>query len=99
LKSRISGDSWKNQGLGLAISARTYIQNFILKFESRFGNELKPIKTPMSEGNHPEIYDTSMCTEEDSAIYRSMIGFCIWIIVIERLDIAYAISTKIRFNV
>jgi Reverse transcriptase (RNA-dependent DNA polymerase) len=35
------GDSWKNQGLGLAISARTYIQNIIPKFESFFGKELK----------------------------------------------------------
>ena len=31
------GKSWKNQGLGLAICARTYIQNFIPKFESLFG--------------------------------------------------------------
>jgi hypothetical protein len=28
-------DSWKNQGLGLAISARTYIKNVIPKFENR----------------------------------------------------------------
>jgi hypothetical protein len=46
-------NAWKNQGLGLAISARTYIQNVIPKFENLFGKELKPIKTPMSEGYHP----------------------------------------------
>jgi hypothetical protein len=28
------GEAWKNQGLGLALSARTYIQNVIPKFES-----------------------------------------------------------------
>jgi hypothetical protein len=44
------GDLWKNQGLGLAISARTYIQNAISKFENLFGKELKPIKTSMSKG-------------------------------------------------
>ena len=48
------GDSWKNQGLRLAISARTYIQNVIPKLESLFGKEFKPINTPMSEGYHPE---------------------------------------------
>ena len=32
----ILGDAWKNQGLGLAISAKTYIQNVIPKFESLF---------------------------------------------------------------
>jgi Reverse transcriptase (RNA-dependent DNA polymerase) len=30
------GDAWKNQGLGLAISARTYIQSVISKFENLF---------------------------------------------------------------
>ena len=27
------GESWKNQGLGLALSTKTYIQNAIPKFE------------------------------------------------------------------
>ena len=69
------GDLWKNQGLGLAITARTYIQNVILKFESIFGKELKAIKTPMSEGYHPEVDDTPICTEEDSA--KCMINHCV----------------------
>jgi hypothetical protein len=58
------GESWKNQGLGLAISAKTYIQN----------------------------------TEDDSAKYRSIIGCCIWIIVLGRFDIAYATSATSKFN-
>jgi hypothetical protein len=41
---------WKNQGLILTISTMIYIQNVIPKFEGLFGNEFKPIKTPMSEG-------------------------------------------------
>jgi hypothetical protein len=52
------GEAWKNQELGLAISPKTYIQNFIPKFESLFGKEFKPIKTPMSEGYHPEVDDS-----------------------------------------
>jgi hypothetical protein len=43
-------NSWKNQGIGLAISARNYIQNIVPKFESIFVRDLKPIKTLMSEG-------------------------------------------------
>jgi hypothetical protein len=35
------GDAWNNQGLGLALSARTYIQNVIPKFESLCGKEFK----------------------------------------------------------
>jgi hypothetical protein len=68
------GETWKNQGLGLALSEKTYIQNVIPKFEDLFGKEFKPIKTPMSEGYHPEIDDSPLCTEDDSAKYRSIIG-------------------------
>jgi hypothetical protein len=51
------GETWKNQGLGLALSPKTYIQDVIPKFEGRFDKEFKPNKTPMSEGYHPEIDD------------------------------------------
>jgi hypothetical protein len=50
-------EAWKNQGLGLDLSARTYIQNVIPKFESLCGKESKPVKAPMSEGYHPETDD------------------------------------------
>jgi hypothetical protein len=68
------GEACKNQGLGLALSAKTYIQNIIPKFEGLFGKEFKPIKTPMSEGYHPEVDDSPLCTEDDSAKDRSIIG-------------------------
>jgi hypothetical protein len=92
------GDTWKNHGLGLAFSARMYIQNVIPKFENLLGRTLKFIKTPMSEGYHPGIDDTPLCTKEDSAKYRSIIGCCIWIIVLGRFEIAYATSAMSRFN-
>jgi hypothetical protein len=93
------GEAWKNQGLGLAISAKIYIQNVIPKFEDLFGKEFKPIKTPMSEGYHLEIDDSPLCTEDDSAKYRSIIvGCCMWIIVLGRFDIAYSASAMSRFN-
>jgi hypothetical protein len=72
------GEAWKNQGLGLALSARTYIQNVIPKFESLYEKEFKPLKTLMSEGYHPEKDDSPLCIEDDSAKYRSMIGCCVW---------------------
>jgi hypothetical protein len=52
----------------------------------------------MSEGYHPEVDDTPLWPEEDSAKYRSIIGCCIWIIVLGRFDIAYATSAMSRFN-
>jgi hypothetical protein len=91
-------DAGKNQGLGLTISARKYMQNVMTKFESLFGKELKPVKTPMNEGYHPEVDDTPLCTGEDSAKYISIIVCCIWIIVLGRFHIAYATSAMSRFN-
>jgi hypothetical protein len=92
------GEAWKNQGLGLAISAMNYIQNVIPKFEGLFAKEFKAIKTLMSEGYHPEIDDSPLCTEDDSAKDRLIIGCCIWIIVLGRFYIAYATSAMSRFN-
>jgi hypothetical protein len=88
------GESWKNQGVVLSLSAKTYIQNVIPKFEGLFGKEFKPIKTSMSERYryHPEIDDSPQFTEDDYDKYRSIIGGCIWIIVIGRFDMEYATS-------
>jgi hypothetical protein len=59
---------------------------------------LKHIKTPMSEGYHPEVDDTPMCMENDSSKYRSIIGCFILMIVLGRFGIAYATSVMSRFN-
>jgi hypothetical protein len=91
-------ETWKNQGLGLAISEMIYIQNFIPKFEVIFSKELKLIKTLMSEGYHPVVDDSLLCKDENSAKYRSVIGGCIWIILLVRFVIADATSTMSRFN-
>jgi hypothetical protein len=53
----------------------------------------------MNEGYHPEIDDLLLCTEYESPKYRSIIGCCIWIIVLGRFDIAYATSAMSSFNI
>jgi hypothetical protein len=72
------GKAWNNQRLALrlALSAKTYIQKVIPKFEGLFGKEFKAIKTSMSEGYHPKVDDSPLCNEDDSAKYRSIIGCC-----------------------
>jgi hypothetical protein len=52
----------------------------------------------MSEGYHPEVDDSPLCTEDESAKYRSIIGCCIWITVLGRFDLSYATSAMSRFN-
>jgi hypothetical protein len=58
---------------------------------------LSPSRHPC-EGYHPEVDDSALCTEDDSAKYRLIIGCCIWIIVLGIFDIAYATSAMSRFN-
>jgi hypothetical protein len=48
----------------------------------------------MSEGYHPEIDHSPLFTGDNIAKYRSIIGCCIWIIVLGRFYIAYATSVE-----
>jgi hypothetical protein len=43
------GEAWKNQGLILALSAKTYIQNVILKFEGLLAKSLRPSRHPSAK--------------------------------------------------
>jgi hypothetical protein len=40
------GEAWKNQGLGLALSEKNYIQSVIPKFEVFLGKNLSPSRHP-----------------------------------------------------
>jgi hypothetical protein len=53
----------------------------------------------MSKGYHPEVDNTQLCPDEDSAKYGSIIGQCIWIIVLGRFNIAYVASAMNSFNI
>jgi hypothetical protein len=52
----------------------------------------------MSEGHHPEIDDSPVYTEYDSAKYRSIIGCYNGIFFLGRFDIAHVTSAMSRFN-
>jgi hypothetical protein len=52
----------------------------------------------MSKGYHPEVDDSPLYTEDDSAKYRSIIGCCIWILFLGRFDIVHATSAISWFN-
>jgi hypothetical protein len=67
------GEAWKNQGLELSLSAKTYIQSLIPKFEGLLSTTLRPSR-----------HDSPLFTEDDYDKYRSIIGCCIWIIVLGR---------------
>jgi hypothetical protein len=54
--------------------------------------------TPMTEGYHPEVDDSSLCMKDYSVECRSIIGCCIWIILLNTFDMVHAISVTNRFK-
>ena len=46
----------------------------------------------------PDTDDKSLCTEKDSAKYRSILGCCIWNFVLGRYRLDYATFAMNRIN-
>ena len=91
-------EHWTKDGINIAFSARTYINNVIPKFEKLIGKEFKNVKTPMAENCHPELDDSPLLSSNDSALYRSITGSLNWIVTLGRFDVQYATSVLSRFN-
>jgi hypothetical protein len=53
----------------------------------------------MSESYHSEVDYSPLCTEDESAQYRSIIGCCIRIIDLSRFYIEYATSSMSSFDI
>ena len=85
-------EHWTQENVGMALSARTYIENVIPKFETLLGGEFKAHNTPMDENLHPEMDDSPFCSQDDAAKYRFMLGSANWIATLGRYDINYSTS-------
>ena len=91
-------EHWSKENIFVGLSARTYIENVIPKFEELLDMEFKKYKTPMEEKCHPELDDSPLCDSERASIFRSIIGSLNWIITLGRFDINYATMSLARFN-
>ena len=75
---------WLKEDIQIGLSARTYIENVIPKFEELFQGEIKKYKTPMDEKYHPELDDSALCDPETASKFRSIIESLSWIITLGR---------------
>jgi hypothetical protein len=91
-------NTWKDENVSLALSARTYIKNVVERFETVFGTELRMHKTPMSDQYHPETDDTPLIDDRGASIYRGLIGSANWAVTLGRFDIQYATQMMSRFS-
>ena len=62
------------------------------------GQEFPTKETPMSETLHPETDDSELLCKVRHSHYRSLVGCANWLIILGRLDIAYATNTFSRFS-
>ena len=91
-------DAWREDGVTTALSAQTYCQNVVQKFEEMFNAELRTFKTPMSDTCHPELDDSPVLDTKDASRFRAIIGSANWAITLGRLDINYATMALSRYN-
>jgi len=90
---------WLKEGVKMAFSARTYIEQSIDKLETMMGQKaFTGYNTPMAEGAHPELDDSPMLDTEAHSKFRSLIGCANWLVTLGRFDIAYSVNAYSRFS-
>jgi len=83
----------------LCINPKKYIEKMMQSFERMFGERPnKRPKSPLEDGDHPEL-DTSAFLNEDNTIkYQLMIGQLQWLITIGRFDMQTSTMTMSAFR-
>jgi hypothetical protein len=67
-------------------------------YQRIFGKEPASAKTPLEKGDHPEIDDFLLCTEEEAAHVLTLIGQLQWLVTLGRFDIFSAVNSVSRFR-
>ena len=86
------------RGIDITLSAKTYIQNTVAKFEKDLQHSLRVSKIPMTEGLHPELDDTPLLDASLTTKFRAIVGSLNWIVTLGRFDVMYATNTLARFS-
>ena len=89
---------WLKEGVKMAFSARTYIDQCMNKLEEMMGTVFPTKGSPMSDLYHPEVDDSPLLTPEEHSKFRSLVGCANWLVTLGRFDIAYAVNTLSRFS-
>jgi len=81
----------------IKVSSKKYITEVLMALEQKHGQSRKE-KVPMSLGDHPELDDTPLLSDDMRTQYQSNIGILQWICHSGSLGITYAVSSLSRFN-
>ncbi|MGH7955002.1 MAG: reverse transcriptase domain-containing protein, partial [Gloeomargaritales cyanobacterium] len=91
------GNSFTNNGEHWYSSAGTYLKEAIARIEAKFGT-LRTYHTPLETRDHPEEDDSPLLDDEGTRSYQMLLGMAQWLVVINRLDICFAVSSLSRFS-
>ena len=82
----------------LCISPKKYVEKMVDSYKNMFGSAPKQYKSPLEEGDHPEL-DTSEELDLDGIKkYQSLIGSLQWAVSLGRFDITTAVMTMSSFR-
>ena len=95
--SRVKGP-FNKKGSTSTLSAKTFLQNTIPKFEKLFGEPFRSYTVPMSPDYHPELDESPLVNADDHSKYRSLLGSGQWAITLGCIDIQYATTMFARFS-
>ena len=83
---------WLKEGVKMAFSARTYIEQCMSKLEEMMNAEFSLKNSPTSKLYHQEVDDSPFLSTEDHSKYRSLVGCANWLVTLGRFDIAYSVN-------
>ena len=92
--------TWHDEGVKTALSAKTYVENVVRKYEELFGNEngFRQFRSPMDSTYHAESDDSPFLDAKNHSVFRALIGSANWAITLGRFDIAFATNCLARFS-
>ena len=92
-------EAWEKEGIDLAFSAETYINNTLPKLAKQCGlTDFRKYSTPFCESYHAELDESPLVPPDRISDYQSLLGSGNWIITLGRFDIYYAINTLSRYS-
>ncbi|GKZ00699.1 hypothetical protein MPSEU_001021900 [Mayamaea pseudoterrestris] len=80
------------------MSAKTYVGRMLKNYETMFGEKPRKRKSPLDDGDHPELDLTEELDARGIQQYQSLIGALQWAVTLCRLDIHCAVMTLGRFR-
>jgi hypothetical protein len=91
------GNHYKKDKKGRwCFGCKRYLTEAIVRVQSMFGM-LSKHSTPLPAGDHPEMDDSPLCSDDGHRKFQMLMGMLNWVVTIGRLDVAHATMSLSRF--